>query len=452
VSVRYSEDLIAGRFPHRKHFASPRKHSLASETALRMEPFAHRLVDGAPFSIAPEDRFKHALLLGATGTGKSTALIRLIADSMQSESGAGCLVLDPHGPLAEAALRLVPEHRLNHIAFLSPSDPDWPIGFNVLEDVAPDMRAVAADSMVIAMRGIWHSSWGPRMEDILRLSLEALIEFPGASLIMLPRFLVDAAFRERVLQKTSSPIVQMFFEYEFDTWSDRFREEAISPLLNKVRGFLAVPCVRSVLCQPKSTLHLDHAMAKGRIIIADCGKGRIGASAAHLFGALLLSRTLTHAMERANDTTTEHVPFFVFVDELPAFSSLVLVNFLSEARKAKVGFAGAAQTLASLEDELRAALLGNVQTLVSFRLGAEDAEAMAAELELGSPKAIQDLPFGHAWGRTQSQAFPIELPPPPAPLHDGERARKQSRRHYGRPRETVDRYIREALGLGGAGK
>ncbi len=408
---------------------------------------AKHAVGGTPFALRADDRFRHAFAIGATGTGKSTLLLNAAAQDMAR--GDGLLLLDPHGDLADAALRLVPPHRFNHVCLLDPGDAGFPIGLNVLDDVAPDMRAVAADGVVAAMRGIWHDSWGPRMEYILRHALEALIETNGASLLQLPRLLTDADFRARIVQGLTSPLVKAFFVGEFEQWDARYRNEAIGPILNKVTAFFAVPSVRNMLGQGRSTLHLDHAMRNRRIVIANLAKGTIGESSAHLLGALLISRVLTHAMERAGEPEGDRAPFHVIADELSVFATEATARLLSEGRKMRVSLTAAAQTTAQLSDTLRTAILGNAATLVSYRLGAEDAELIADELGVGGPAALQDLGFGQAWGRPAwtTQAFPLEMPPPPKPLHDGASPRKQSRRHFGRNRVDIEARISEMLGL-----
>lgn len=364
-------------------------------------------------------------------------------------AGYGCLVLDPHGDLAEGLTQQVPVHRTNHVAYLDPSDTDFPIGLNFLDDVHPDYRAVAADGVVSAMRSIWGDSWGPRMEDILRNSLEALIQAPGASLLCLPRFLNDEAYRAQILAGTTSPIVRTFFAQEFDTWSPTFRETAVSPILNKVRSFLGVPSVRNIVGQQRSTLSIKQAMDNGRIVICNLAKGEIGESKARLLGAFLIARVLVHAMERSKIPPEDRRPFFLIADELPVFATDSIARLLSEGRKMAVGVVGGVQTLAQLDEPLRTIVLSNTATHVSYRVGAQDAVRLAKEMQLGGPSALQDLVTGSAWARTpwSGDTFPLLMPEPLKPLHDGTNVKKQSRRHFGKQRSKVERSIASSLGL-----
>ena len=188
-------------------------------------------------------RRRHMLVLGATGSGKTSLLLNLFAQD--AARGDGILYIDPLGDDAEHALGLIPAHRVNQVCYFNVADRDHPVALNVLEDVAPRERELVADHVVTAMRALWPDMWGPRMEQILRHGLLALIEEPNASLLLLPRLLTDDAYRRRVVGHCSNPLTRAFFERRFDQWRDTFREEAIDPVLNKVETFLFSPIILS---------------------------------------------------------------------------------------------------------------------------------------------------------------------------------------------------------------
>lgn len=404
-------------------------------------------VSGKPIGVPIADRFRHMLVAGATGTGKSTLLRRIAAADIRQ--GQGVLVIDPHGSLADEVLSDVPASRANHVACIDPSDAEFPIAINLLDDVHPDHRATAADGLVSGMRTIWSKGWGDRMEDILRNSLTALIEHPAGTLATLPRFLTDEAFRARVLAHCSSPIVRLYFANEFESWSEDFRNTAVAPVLNKIREFLIIPAVLNMVGQPHSTFHLDYAMQHRRVVILNLAKGVIGESAAHLLGALIISRVLTHAMERSTNPREKWLPFHVIADELPVFATDATARLLSEGRKFNVSLTGAVQSLMQIDEPLRTIMLSNTATKVVFRTGERDAERFSDELQLGGASAVLNRAFGKAWMQPpwSADVFPVDLPPPAPTGRDGSAARKQSRQHFGRPRAAVEQRIRVALGV-----
>ena len=253
---------------------------------------------GKPVSLTRDERLRHMAIFGSTGVCKTTFLLNIVAQDIAR--GDGLLVIDPHGDFAERALTLVPPSRNNQVCYVNLTDSAYPVGFNVLEDPGPDHRAVVADGIVAGMRAIWIDMWGPRLEQVLRHSIMALIETPNASLALLPRLLTDADFRARVFSRVSNPLTRAFFEQRFNTWRDDYREQAIDPVLNKIDAFLFSPAIFNVIGQAKSTLHFEHAMAKKRVVIADLARGIIGETPSNLMGALLLARVQAAGMARAS--------------------------------------------------------------------------------------------------------------------------------------------------------
>ena len=191
--------------------------------------------DGTPVALSLPERLRHVAVFGATGVGKSTLLRHIVEQDIAR--GEGVLFIDPHGDDAELLIDSIPAHRTNQVCYFDLTDRDFPVGFNVLEDVAPDDRATLAENIVSAMRGIWRESWGNRMERLLRHCAAALIETPNASLVLVPRLLTDADFRKRVVGKVSNPITRSFFEKQYDVWRDNFRDEVIVSLLNDIEAF-----------------------------------------------------------------------------------------------------------------------------------------------------------------------------------------------------------------------
>jgi hypothetical protein len=403
-------------------------------------------------TLSGEDRVRHVGMIGATGAGKSTLLRHIIAQDMAR--GDGLLLLDPMGDLAEAVLGDVPAWRHNQVCYLNVADGvKYPVGLNVLEDTRPDDRARVVDGVVAAFRSIYWDTWGPRLELILRHACTALIETQNGSLVLLPRLLTDDAFRTDLVGKLSDHATRTFFGSRFASWRDSFRDEAIDPVLNKVEAFLAFPSIRNILGQSPSTLSLAYAIEHRRIVIVNLATGTVGETGARLMGALMLAHVRAAAMARARVPVGDRHPFHVVVDEAHSFGPAMFAQLLSEVRQFGLSITMSTQFLDGLTDNTRAALLGNCKTLVAFRCGPGDASILAqrfnrlhqafnetALLELDDGEAMVAAP-GHEAVRVSVPAPGLRNPPATVI--------RQSRRHYGRPRASVERFLAKQLGYGG---
>ncbi len=404
--------------------------------------------NAVPLYMSRDERMAHAALLGATGAGKSNLLRHLALQDI--ERGDGILYLDPHGDDAEALLDCIPAWRHNHVCYFNAGDLEYPIAFNVLADTHPDDRARAADALVSALRDIWFESWGPRMETILRHSALALLEVPKGSIAMIPRLLTDDTFRRAIVPRLSNTLTRAFFERRFEEWRDAYRDEAIEPVLNKIDSILSFPSLLYSLGQDRSTLHLERAMQHGRIVIANLGRGVIGDTGAGLLGALLLARARTAAMTRAAMPVHERRDFHILIDEAQTIATNSLPSALAELRKYSVSVVFATQILAGLSERTRAALLGTVSATVAFRLGPDDATVIAPKYDglhrTFNVNALNQLARGEAFAKIGADDVRRLICPPPSPGRgSAETVRKQSRRHYGRPREDVHEYIERQL-------
>ena len=404
--------------------------------------------NGKPVSLTRDERLRHMAVFGSTGVGKTTFLQNIVAQDIAR--GDGLLVIDPHGDFAERALTLVPPSRNNQVCYFNLTDSAYPVGFNILEDPGPDQRAVLADGIVSGMRAIWIDMWGPRLEQVLRHSIMALIETPNASLALLPRLLTDADFRARVLSRVTNPLTRAFFEQRFNTWRDDYREQAVDPVLNKIDAFLFSPAILNVIGQAKSTLHFEHAMAKQRVVIANLARGIIGETPSNLMGALLLARVQAAGMARAALPLDARPPFHIVIDEVQLFGTEVIKQILSEARKYHLSLTMATQFMAGLSETTRAAVMGNVAALVVFRVGHEDAITLAPEFDRPhqafNPYALRQLPRGEAMVRVSSnEGELVSMHPDPATCGNADHVKAQSRIHYGKRRDEVERRLQRLL-------
>src|SRR2546427_202711 len=295
-------------------------------------------------------------------------------------------------------LARIPGQRKRDLISFDVPDSAHPLGFNPLESVPPAKRALAASGLLEVFKKIWNDSWGPRLEHILRNSLLALLDQPEATLADVLRLLDDRAFRRTVATRVSNPRVRDFWLREYESYPVRFRAEAIAPIQNKVGAFLSHPVLHGVVAQPKSAFDLRRVMDEGKILLVNLAKGKIGEDAASLLGSLLVSRIGLTALSRADVPETERRDFFLYLDEFHTFTTLSLANMLSELRKYRVNMILAHQYLSQLDLQVRDAILGNVGTMIAFRLGLADAEILEKEFapELGALDLIS-LPNYHVY-------------------------------------------------------
>jgi hypothetical protein len=259
-------------------------------------------------------------------------------------------------------------------------DVSRPLGFNPLERVPPAKRPLAASGILEVFKKLWADSWGPRLEHLLRNALLTLLDQPEATLADILRLLDEPDFRRTAIDRTANAQVRRFWLREYAAYPARFRAEVIAPLQNKVGAFLANPLLRAILTQPRSGFDLREVMDGGRILLVNLAKGKIGEDSAALLGALLVARMGLAGLSRADTQEKNRRDFFLYLDEFPTFATLSLATMLSELRKYHVSLVLAHQYLSQLDPQVRDAILGNVGTLIAFRLGVEDAEVLEKEL------------------------------------------------------------------------
>ena len=332
------------------------------------------------FGIKQADRLFHLYAIGKTGTGKTTLLETLAVQDMLH--GRGVAVIDPHGDLAERLVAQVPSWRMGDLVYLDASDPSQPYGYNPLRKVQRERIPLAASGLMEAFKKLWgKDAWGVRMEHILRNALYALIEYGDATLPDILRLLSQKDFRTEVLAKVTNDQVKQFWTKEFKGYNPRYVQESIAPIQNKVGAFLADPRLYRMFVDPPVDLRFRQVMDQGKILIVNLAKGKLGEDSANLLGAILVTTLGLAALSRSDIPEERRRDFHVVIDEFQSFTTLSVANMVSELRKFHVGLVFAHQNLFQLEPEVRHAVLGNAGTIVSFRLGPEDAEMFAKEFE-----------------------------------------------------------------------
>jgi energy-coupling factor transporter ATP-binding protein EcfA2 len=399
--------------------------------------------DPRPFDISAVDQRQHIYLIGKSGSGKTTLLRNLIVQHIALGHGVG--LIDPHGDLAEELLHDIPPNRADHLVYFNPGDLDFPIGLNVLANVAPDGRHLVASGIVAAFKGIWRDSWGPRLEYILHNTVSALLDCRNATLLGVNRMLIDEQYRAKVIRQVKDPFIRSFWADEYASYDTRFQREAIAPIQNKLGQFLLNPVVRNILGQVKAKVSIPFIMDNERLFIANLSKGQLGHDKANLLGSLLTTQFQLGAMARANRPEVERRDFYLFIDEFQNFSTDAFASMLAEARKYRLSLVLSHQYIDQLTLPVRQAVFGNVGTLIAFRIGSPDAEIMEKEFgnefpasalaDLGQYEAVVKL-LENGTNRTPFRAKMF----PPVDCGPGRKQKliAQSRERFATPRAKIE--------------
>lgn len=329
------------------------------------------------FGIKDLDRLGHIYAIGKTGVGKSTLLTNMaISDII---SGKGFALIEPHGDVCKSILDYIPDSRIKDVIYIDPSDERNPIPYNFLGGINPGDYHLAVSGLISTFKKIWADSWGPRLEHILRYTLHSLIRFPEGTLLDIQTILTDTTFRNKVLMHVSDQEIIDFWYKEYEKYSPSFRSEAISPILNKTGVFLSCKPIRLMVGHKNRSFDMQDVLDNSKILIINLSKGKIGDDASTLLGSMFINSIQIAAMARAKKESSSRTPFYLYVDEAHSFLSLAFIDILSEARKYGLGLYLTNQYIEQLDERIRRAIFGNVGTLISFRVGASDAEILAKE-------------------------------------------------------------------------
>lgn len=330
-----------------------------------------------PFGIKSRDRERHMYVIGKTGMGKSTLLENMAIQDIRN--GEGFAFIDPHGSAVDKLLDYIPKERLKDVVYFAPFDMDNPVAFNVMEDVGYDKRHLVVSGLMATFKKIWQDQWSARMEYILSNTLLALLEYPDATLLGVNRMYTDKAYRKKVVENIKDPLVKDFWVKEFATYTDRYTQEATPAIQNKIGQFTSNPLIRNIIGQPKSSFDIRELMDQRKILLINLSKGLVGDTNMQLLGSMLTTRIFLAAMSRADLSASEigKLPkFYFYVDEFQNFANDTFAEILSEARKYKLNLLIAHQYVEQMEEQVRAAVFGNVGTTVAFRVGPFDAEVL----------------------------------------------------------------------------
>ena len=334
-----------------------------------------------PFGIKTDDRRRHMYIVGKTGMGKSTLMENMVIQDMIN--GKGIALVDPHGDLVEKILDYVPNNRVNDVVYFNPADIDYPIAFNILESVDTRYKHLVASGLMGVFTKIWANMWSARMEYILNNSILALLDSPGNTLLGINRLLLDKKYRKKIVDNVKDPIVRSFWVDEYANWTEKFRTEAIASIQNKVGQFLSSGVIRNIVGQSKSTIDMREMMDNKKILLMNLSKGRVGEDNSALLGAMAITKLQLAALSRVDVPEADRQDFYLYVDEFQNFATDSFATILSEARKYRlcltVGHQYIGQLIKDKNTNVRDAVFGNVGTMVTFRVGAADAEYLEKE-------------------------------------------------------------------------
>ncbi len=405
------------------------------------------------FGIKLDDRRRHMYLIGKTGMGKTTTMENMVYQDICA--GRGVALVDPHGDFVEKILDYIPPHRIKDVVYFNPADLQYPLAFNILESLQPETKHIAASGLIGIFKKLWADTWGPRLEYLLRNAILALMDYPNSTILGVMRMLVDKKYRQRIVAKVQDPMVRSFWEDEFTKYTASFQVEAINPIQNKVGQFVSTPLIRNIIGQVKSSFDIKEIMDNQKILLMNLSKGRIGEDASALLGAMMITKIQLAAMERVNMPEEQRKDFFLYVDEFQNFATESFANILSEARKYRLDLIIAHQYIEQLDDTVRAAIFGNVGTLVVFRVGAADAEFLEKEF---SPQFTQEdlvnLTRFNFYIKLMIDGLVSEpfsarsLPPLAKRTGSAERVIALSRERYASQREEVEEKIKKWFAQG----
>lgn len=330
------------------------------------------------FGVKRKDRRRHVYIVGKSGVGKSKLLELLVRQDIAY--GYGFCFIDPHGDVIEEILKFIPEERIDDVVLVDPSDHDWPVSFNPLQKVPPEMKHQMAQGLIEVMEKQFGANWTPRLEHVFRFTTLALLDYPEATMRGMISMLTDRPYRQKVIEYITDDMVKRFFAVEFADWSEKFDTDAIIPLVNKLGQFLSMPMLRNIFAQKENKIDFEWIMNNRKILLINLSKGKLGEENSSFFGSMFITKIKQAGMARAEIPEEKRIDFYLYVDEFHNLVTASFINLFAEARKYGLNLTVAHQFTAQLIPDVMATVLGNVATLIVFRVGGDDAARLEVEM------------------------------------------------------------------------
>jgi len=412
------------------------------------------------FGIKTDDRRRHIYIFGKTGTGKTESLFNMAVQDIKRGYGIG--FFDPHGETAEKLLDFVSKERINDVFYFNPADFDFPIAFNVFEKVTAERRHLVSFYLLGIFRRIWSEIWSARLEYILGNCILALLEYQNSTLLGIHRILADPEYRKKVIEKVQDPMTKAFWLQEFPRYTQSQELEVVETIKNKMGQIVYNPLIRNIFGQVKSKIDFQEILDRKKILIANLSRAKLGEDNSKILGSFLFLKLYLVLLTRIDLPATEREDFYLYLDEFQNFVTKAFASILSEARKYKLNLILANQYLSQLEEvtalgktsEVREAIFGNVGTIISFRLGAEDAQFI--EREFSPEFTAQDFVNLTKYniylklmvdGVASRPFSAITLPPLETPKESSkEKIIKVVRERYATPRKIIEEKLNHWVG------
>ncbi len=330
------------------------------------------------FGIKRADRRRHMYLVGKSGVGKSK-LMELMA-RQDIAYGHGVCLIDPHGDFIEDILSFIPKERINDVIIIDPSDIEYPVSFNPLSNIDPELKHQVTQGLLEVLEKQFGANWTPRLEHVFRFTTLALLDYPEATMRGMISMLTDRNYRQKVINYIEDDMVKRFWAVEFADWSEKFDTEAIIPLVNKLSQFLSNPLLRNIFGQKENKIDLEKIMNEKKILLISLSKGKLGQENSSFFGSMFITKLYQAGISRASIKEEERKDFYLYVDEFQNLVTTTFENLFTESRKYGFCITVAHQYMAQLLPQVLSTVLGNIGTIVTFRISGDDAIKMAMEM------------------------------------------------------------------------
>jgi len=401
------------------------------------------------FGIKRIDRRRHLYMVGKSGVGKSKLLELLMRQDIAY--GHGFCFIDPHGDVIEAMLDFVPENRIQDVVLIDPTDINYPTSFNPLQNVDPVFKHQLAQGLIEVMEKQFGANWTPRLEHVFRFTVLALLDYPHSTMRGMISMLTDRNYRQKVVEYIEDDMVKRFWAIEFADWSEKFDTDAIIPLVNKLGQFLSDPLLRNIFGQKENKIDLEKLIEEKKLIFINTSKGRLGEENSSFLGAMFITKIKQAGMARASLPEKDRYDFYLYVDEFHNLVTETFENILSEARKYGLCLTVAHQYMGQLIPRVQAAVLGNVGSIIIFRVGGEDAVKLKPEMapifdvkdmiNLATQEFYIKMTIdGESYDPFSAETLKV-LPPPHRSFK--KEITEQSRKKYSIPADAAKKLIQE---------